>query len=80
MVYGIQKRGSGGGSSGAQQSCKRIATVKAMQVGGEMTGWLTSARKLWSERISCKAQMTTVFSGYVRNTNMDIPGGGPNGI
>ena len=66
-----------------------------MQMEGAVKGWLTSARKLRSNRI-VKAPTQTehrairptrdgkVFvlgwEAYVGNTNMHIPGGGPNGI
>jgi len=54
-------RKTGEGSYTTERSCTRIALVWAMQVGGAIPGWLTSARQLWSERISCKGQ-----SGMVR--------------
>jgi len=57
MVYGIQKEGRKGCRVLHNSLTNRIAIVWAMFQGGAMTGWLTSARQLWSERISCKGQV-----------------------
>ena len=39
------------------KACNSIAIVWAMQVERDIKGRWTSARKLWSERISCKGQL-----------------------
>jgi len=56
ILYGVWQTqgGSGGGSYIAHSMCNSIAIVWAMQVEGAIEGWSTTARTLWSERISCK--------------------------
>jgi len=58
MLYGIHKNGRVGGRILRISRAIVLQSCEQCRWRGAITGWLTSARKLGSNRISCKGQVT----------------------
>jgi len=57
LTRDIPKEGRKGGRVLRNSLSIVLHSCGAIEQGGAMPGWLTSARKLWSEHVSCKGQI-----------------------